>query len=201
MNVFNKGILILNGNVVKQKSTTKRNVMNKIDKIMPYIKYAYFPIVFIYLEVIFKIFTKGTIGGSIVYPVMSAITEGVIVALIASLFQKKIGRIIGYIILVVFAVLFTVQLVYMNVFKTAFTFAMIGGETGGANALTEFADLTATGIIQNIFGIILFFVPIPLTVLVDVKIGLYKRESLAAQLINLLAAVTVHVVAVTVVAF
>ncbi len=172
-----------------------------MEKFLAHIKYIFFPVVFIYWEVIFKIFTGGSITKAIIYPLMSAITAGVIVALLASLFEKKIGRIIGYIILAVMAVLFCVQLVYMNVFKTAFTFAMIGGETGGANALTEFADLTLGGIFENIFAIILFLLPILVTVLLDIKVGLYKKETLAAKLIALLAAVTIHIFAVVVVAF
>ena len=172
-----------------------------MEKFLANIKYIFFPIVFIYLEVVFKIFSGGSVSGDIIYPIFTAITAGGIVALLASLFEKKIGRIIGYTILGVVGLLFCVQLVYINVFKTAFTFAMIGGDTGGANALTEFADLTFGGILENIFAIILFFLPIPLTVLLDVKIGIYKKESLASKLIALLATVTIHIIALVAVAF
>ncbi len=184
-----------------KKCTDIRKKIDSMDKVLKYIKYGYFPLVFIYLEVVFKIFTKGSISTDILYPVMSAITAGIIVALLASVFEKKIGRIVGYAILAIAGFLFCVQLVYMNVFKTAFTFAMIGGDTGGANALTEFADLTIGGILENIFAILLFFVPIPVTVLLDVKVGIYKKESLASKLIGLLAMITIHVVAVVIVAF
>ena len=158
-----------------------------------YLKYIYFPVIFIYLELVFKIFAGKTFSGNIIYPVLSAITLGGIVALITSFFEKKVSRIIGYTILSVMCVLFCVQLVYINVFKTAFTFALVFGETGGANAITEFAGETLNGILDNIIGIILCLLPIPATIVTDIKLGLFKKEELKLNLITLLAVITIHV--------
>ena len=66
-----------------KKCTDIRKKIDSMDKVLKYIKYGYFPLVFIYLEVVFKIFTKGSISTDILYPVMSAITAGIIVALLA----------------------------------------------------------------------------------------------------------------------
>ena len=166
-----------------------------------YIKYIYFPMIFIYLEIIFKIFAGINLSGNIIYPIFTGITLGGVVALATSLLNKKADRVIGYLILSVFCVLFCVQLVYINVFKTSFTFALVFGGAGGANALTEFADETLTGILDNIIGIIMCILPIPLTIVLDIKVGLFKKEKKQINLITLLTITTVYVLSLVAVAF
>ena len=166
-----------------------------------YLKYIYFPIVFIYLELMFKIFAGGEFSGNIIYPILSGITLGGIVALVTSFFEKKADRIIGYTIISVVCVLFCVQLVYINVFKTAFAFALVFGDAGGANALTEFAGETITGILDNLLGIILCLLPIPATIVLDIKVGLLKKEKKQINLLTLLSTITIHVFSLVAVAF
>ena len=167
-----------------------------------YLKYIYFPVIFIYLELMFKIFAGKTFSGNIIFPIFSAITLGGIVALLTSLAKsKKINRIIGYSIVSIVCVLFCIQLVYNNVFKTAFTFALVFGESGGANALTEFAGETVTGILDNIVGLIFCLLPIPATVVADIKLGIVKKEERKLNLLVLLAVATIHIFSLVVVAF
>ena len=166
-----------------------------------YLKYIYFPIIFVYLEIIFKIFAGGEFSGNIIYPILSGVTLGGIVALATSFLEKKADRLIGYTILTLVCVLYCVQLVYINVFKTAFTFALVFGGAGGANALTEFAGETLTGILDNILGIIMCVLPIPATIVFDIKVGLFKKEKKHINLLTLLSIVTVHVFSLVAVAF
>ncbi len=166
-----------------------------------YLKYIYFPIIFVYLEIIFKIFAGGEFSGNIIYPILSGVTLGGIVALATSFLEKKADRLIGYTILTLVCVLYCVQLVYINVFKTAFTFALVFGGAGGANALTEFAGETLTGILDNIFGIIMCVLPIPATIVFDIKVGLFKKEKKHINLLTLLTIITVHVFSLVAVAF
>ncbi len=180
---------------VKNKRKMKVRVMKK------YLKYIYFPVIFIYLELMFKIFADGQFSGNIIYPILSGATLGGIVALVTSFFEKKADRIIGYTMLLVICVLFCVQLVYINVFKTAFTFALVFGDAGGANALTEFAGETLKGIGDNILGIIMCLLPIVATIILDIKIGLFKKEEKQINLLTLLTVVTVHVFSLVAVAF
>lgn len=167
-----------------------------------YLKYLYFPAIFIYLELVFKIFANKTFSGNIIYPIFSAITLGGIVALLTSFTDsKKINRVIAYSIVSIVSILFCVHLVYNNVFKTTFTFALVFGESGGANALTEFAGETVTGILDNIIGIIFCIIPIPATVVLDIKLGLLKKEEMKLNLLTLLSIATIHVLSLVAVAF
>ncbi len=176
--------------------------MEKFLKSLKYLKYLYFPVIFIYLELMFKLFAGKTFSGNIIYPIFSAITLGGIVALVTSFAEKKkINRIIGYAIVSLVCILFCVHIVYINVFKTAFTFALVFGETGGANALTEFAGETLTGILDNIWGIIMCLLPIPATIVLDIKLGLFKKEETKINLLTGLVVVTIHVLSLVAVAF
>lgn len=178
------------------------NISTKAGETMKkYLKYLYFPAIFIYLEIMFKIFAGKSISVNIIYPILSAVTLGGILAFLTSLFQKKAGRIIGYTIISVMCILFCVQLVYINVFKTSFTFALVFGGAGGANALTEFAGETIDGILDNIIGIIMCILPIPATIILDVKLELIRKEEKKLNLITLLAVITLHVCSLVLVAF
>lgn len=187
-------------NIIDRPIFTKEGGI--MEKILKYLKYIYFPVIFIYLEIMFKIFGGKTFSGNIIYPILSAITLGGIVALVTSFAEKKkINRIIGYTIVSLVCVLFCVHLVYINVFKTSFTFALVFGGAGGANALTEFAGETLTGILDNLLGIIMCILPIPATIVLDIKVGLFKKEEMKINLLTGLTIITIHVFSLVVVAF
>lgn len=167
-----------------------------------YFKYLYFPVIFIYLEFVFKLFAGKSFSGDIIFPILSAVTLGGIVALVTSFAKnKKVNRIIGYSIVSIVCILFCVHLVYNNVFKTAFTFALVFGESGGANALTEFAGETITGILDNILGIIMCLLPILITVVADIKFHIFRKMKPKINLLTFLAVATIHVFALVIVAF
>ena len=65
-------------------------------KYVKYMKYGVFPIIFIYLEMLYKISVGSAFSLNFIYPVISAITLGIFVDLLSSLTKKKINRVIGY---------------------------------------------------------------------------------------------------------
>ena len=56
-----------------------------MEKRIKYVKYLVFPIMFIYLEIIYKLATGSSFSAALVYPVISAVTLGIFVKFITSL--------------------------------------------------------------------------------------------------------------------
>ena len=164
-----------------------------------YLKYVYFPVIFIYWEIVFKIFSGKNVTGDVIYPIFSAITLGGIVALLTSLLPKLWNRIIGYAFIVIGCVLFCVHIVYYDIFKTAFTFSLIFGGAEAANAVTQFAGNTVTAIIDNIVPLILCILPIVVAIILDVKLGLFERMGKIINLVSVAAVIVVYVVSIIVV--
>ena len=62
------------------------------------IKYLVYPILFIYLEIVYKLSVKSDFAFNFIYPCISAITLGVIIYFLSSLTKKIVNRIIGYVL-------------------------------------------------------------------------------------------------------
>ena len=157
------------------------------------IKYAVFPILFIYLEIIYKLSVKSAFSANFIYPCISAITLGVIVNFLSSLTKKVFNRIIGYTLLVGVCVLFCVQIVYTNTFIAPFSISIAFGGAEGVNAITEFKDLTITAVRDNALWILLCILPIGVAVLADLKIKLFEKQIKWGKLWLALTALGIHI--------
>lgn len=162
-----------------------------------YVSYAFFPVMFMYLEIIYRIFTKRTLLTlNIIYPILTAVTLGLFVFLLTSSFSKKVNKILGYSILSLVCLLFCINLVYNNVCKTSFTMALVFGGTGGAKAVTEFAGETIQGIKDSIVGVLCLLLPIPVTILTDIFwLPIFGRLKRIRKIGFAVAVVTVHMFA------
>lgn len=178
---------------MNSEAITKEKIMKR------YLKYIYFPIVFIYWELAFKIFTGKDITGDIIYPIFSAITLGGVIALVTSLLPKLWNRIIGYTFLTIGCVLFCVHIVYWDIFKTAFTFALVFGGSEAGNAVTQFAGNTVTAIIDNLVGLILCILPLVVAIVLDIKLGLFERMNKVANLIAAASVIAVYALSIVIV--
>jgi len=166
-----------------------------------YLRYVFFPVVFIYFEFMFKIFTGRNINGDIIYPIMSAITLGGIVAVATSFLPKVWNRVIGYVLITFATILFCTHIVYYDIFKTAFTFALVFGGAEAGNAVTQFAGNTVTALIDNILPILLCILPIPATIILDWKMSLFEKLKVKTNLIAVATVVVVHGISLVIVSF
>ena len=150
--------------------------MLKGKKIIGFLKIAIFPLLFIYLEVIYKISVKSSFSINFVYPCISAVTLGVAIMLLSSLGNKLVNRIVGYALTVLVCIFFCVQIVYTNTFIAPFSLSIAFGGAEGVAALTEFKDLTVTAIFDNILWIVLCVLPILVVVIADIKLNIYNKK-------------------------
>ena len=184
----------VNEDIKEEKSEEHTAKETEKKKISEYVKYAVFPIIFIYLEIVYKLATRSAFSVEIVYPVISALTLGIFVKLITSLAGQSINKILGYTILIFVCVLFCVQIVYKNTFTTPFAFSIAFGEAGGVHALTEFADQTQTAIIKNVVWIIISLLPIVALIPLGRKFGLFKMAEKKENWILLIIFLGVHII-------
>ncbi len=126
-----------------------------------------FPIVFLYFELILRIFNGTPIFYNCVYPILFAISTGLIASALTAVFNRKINRIISIVILAVFGLYFTVECVLKNTYQMYMDiFAIING-TG--NVVGKFGGDVVNAILGAIVVIILFFLPLILYLLIGRK--------------------------------
>lgn len=168
--------------------------MEKLKKYIKYIKYAIFPLIFIYLELIYKISVKSPFSLDFIYACVSAITLGVIVNLLSSLTKKSVvNKIIGFGITSIVCIIFCVQIVYRDTFTSPFSVSIAFGGAEGVNAITEFADITITAIVSNLLWIILALLPIPLLVLASIKLKIFEKATKWNIIWLTVVAIVIHI--------
>lgn len=159
-----------------------------------YLKYGVFPLIFIYLEILYKISVGSGFSGDFVYPVISAVTLGVFVNFVSSLTKDKINAIVGYILTALVMVVFCVQIVYTNTFESPFSVSIAFGEADGVAAITEFKDITMNAIVSNLPWIILAFLPMALLIVSHRKMHIFEKSDKWKKLWIFLACTGIHMI-------
>lgn len=95
-----------------------------------------------------------------------------IITLFTSLFNEKANRIINYIIYFLISTWFAVQFVIKNFMDTFFSFSMFTI----AEQVTSFMKEVFLVIFQNLYGIILFFIPFLVLILFNKKIDFNTKK-------------------------
>ena len=168
--------------------------MLKEKKFWGVMKFLVYPILFIYLEIVYKLSVKSDFSFNFVYPCISAITLGVIIFFLSSLTKKIVNRIIGYALVVGVCVLFIVQIVYTNTFIAPFSISIAFGGAEGVAALTEFKDLTITAVCNNALWIVMCLLPIVAVVFADIKLGIFDKQEKKGKIYTAIVAVGIHIV-------
>lgn len=159
-----------------------------------YLKYGVFPVIFVYLEILYKISTGSEFTWDFIYPVISAITLGIFVNLLSSLVKDKINMIVGYMLTAVVMLMFCVQIVYTNTFKLPFSLSIAFGGAEGVAAITEFKELTMTAITSNIGWIILALLPMALVVVAHRKLHIFEKTGKWKKLWMFIGGTGIHMI-------
>ena len=113
-------------------------------------------IILLYMEVIFRLLTNINIFSiSIIYILIFNLFITVLFNLIGKLFNKNVNKILFLIMLFLVGFLYSVQLCVFKMFGFYFDWTLIGASGQIASFAGDGVDL----VIQNIFGVILFFMP------------------------------------------
>ena len=113
-------------------------------------------VILIYMEVIFRLLTNINIFSiSIIYILIFNLFITVLFNLIGKLFDKNVNKILFLIMLFLVGFLYSVQLCVFKMFGFYFDWTLIGASGQIASFAGDGVDL----VIQNIFGVTLFFMP------------------------------------------
>ncbi|MCD8125501.1 MAG: hypothetical protein LUE23_10845 [Lachnospiraceae bacterium] len=120
--------------------------------------YKLFPVVFVYDEVLLRIFNETSLFSNIIFLLLFALSAGLFCSALTSLFKKAINRIITIVILAVTALGFTVECMIKNTYQTYMDLASIMAGTGGV--VQQYGSDLRAAIISGLPVIILFFLPL-----------------------------------------
>ncbi|MCD8381293.1 MAG: sulfatase-like hydrolase/transferase [Lachnospiraceae bacterium] len=117
-----------------------------------------FALVFMWDEILLRIFTETSLLSQLAFPLLSAAALGLFFGTLTSLFQEKINRVLTILILAVISVFFTVECVVRRTYQTYMTISSM--LAGGGNVLGEFRSDLMTAIVHSLPVIFLFLLPV-----------------------------------------
>lgn len=148
----------------------------------------YLSFLIIYLEVLTKIFiTKSSIG--IFYTLIFSIPFVCLLYFLVNIFKEKGNKVMLYIITIFLSIYYAFETVFYRLFSNIFSFNSIGM----AGNVIEFKNMAIDAIIQNIFIILLYLLPIVLLIILRKRIN-FTRANKKVLLINLGIIVMMYII-------
>ena len=146
----------------------------------------------IYLEFVLHLSLFRSIDDKIIYPIIFAVPAAVLCTIITGLFSKIWNQILFWAITLLTCLLFATQLIYYDLFKVFFSFQSMGM---AGDAFSEFGTDILTAIRENIFGLLLVFLPLPILGELMRKIPLANKRGYKIQGILIASNVIIYVLA------
>ncbi len=116
-----------------------------------------FPVVFVYYEILLRIFGPAGLFSNLIYPLLFGIGYGLVCTALTSAFKPKVNRIISMVLLYLTALFFTVECLVRDTYQSYMT---IGGIlTGAGGVVTGFSGELFSAIFHGFPKIVLFFLP------------------------------------------
>ena len=141
----------------------------------------YYFLVLLYLELVFKITIFGFKGFNLQFfnMVLYLIPISLFLSLITRMFNEKGNKIVSNIIIGFLSFWFSVEFVFKKIFDTFFCLSLVGL----ADQAAAFAKDAIKLIFLNIYGIVLMFVPLVITIILSKKNLVIKKQSGAHALV------------------
>ncbi len=135
---------------------SRRQIRRISRKRLPH--FILFPIVFLWDELLLRLFTGTSLWRNIFYPIIFAISAGLFVSALTSLFHRKINRRISIAIMAVTALYFTVECILKRTFQLYISIA--GIVSGAGNVVGNYGSNVINAIVGGIWIIFLYFLPL-----------------------------------------
>lgn len=146
--------------IIMKKGTLK----NRSISLARTLRWAYFPLMLCYLELVLRLYAYSTLKGCL-WSIVFTVGLGLIPAFLTNIFGRHVNHILTYVFSAVSAVVFEVQTVYFAIFKG---FAPVSSAKMGTQAVTNFTGALLEGIRSSLGWIFLILLPIVLYILYDV---------------------------------
>lgn len=116
-----------------------------------------FPVVFLYYEILLRIFGPASFFGNLIYPILFSIGYGLFCTALTVSFKPKINRYISMILLYLTGLIFIIECLIRDSYQVYMTFGAIKSGAGGV--MTGFGGELIAAIFGGLPVIILFFFP------------------------------------------
>ena len=143
-----------------------------------------------YLEVLFRLFTNGTIFNiSFLYVFLYSLFASILISFLVSLFNCTINKVIYYISIFVISFIYGVQLCIYRMFGFYFDLSLLSA----TDQVTKFAGDGFKLIIENIIEILLLLLPFIL-LLVFIKKIIIRKSEFKISMMKLISCILVYLV-------
>ncbi len=129
--------------------------------------FIWFPIVFVYYEILMRLFNDTPVFSHLAYPVIFAVAAGLVCAAVTSLFKGKVNRIITIVVMAVVAFFYGFMCVIKNTYQVYMTLSSI--ISGAGNVAGDYGSDVKNGFIGAIPVIILYYLPLVIYLLLGKK--------------------------------
>lgn len=109
-----------------------------------------------YLELVYRLWSLKNLSFDYIFPVLFALTAGIVMFLIAGFFSVAVNKIITLILTLLLIFGYSIQLIYYSIFRTPLSlYSLLGTD----DAL-QFNGIITSAILKNMFALVLLFVPL-----------------------------------------
>lgn len=116
----------------------------------------FFPLAFIYMELLFHIAVYGSVDSNILHPLTFALACGLTLSALTSFWHRYANASIAYLLWSVFTIYYIAQFVYYKIFRTFLSLVSIGGAQDAMN----FRTVLFSALRSNWYIIALFLLPL-----------------------------------------
>ena len=116
----------------------------------------FFPLAFVYMELLFHIAIYGSAGSSILHPLTFALACGLTLSALTSFWHRYANAAIAYLLWSIFTIYYIAQFVYYKIFRTFLSLVSIGGAQDAMN----FRTVLFSALRSNWYIIVLFLLPL-----------------------------------------
>lgn len=156
--------------------------------------FFFFPAVIFYLELVFHIYMGLGIKYIPIYLFFS-MAGGFLCALLTSYFPERVNKILAMVLTFLLGLIFCIEIVCKTVLAQYYQLAS-SMSMAVNNHLTDYTGAIIEGILMNIIGIVLMFVPFILLMTLLRKRMKFARKPPALALLSVIGAVVCHLCAV-----
>ena len=151
----------------------------------------FLPLLFLYLETVFHLY----VGLNMKYfPIFAffGISAGFILSILTIIFNKRINRIFTYLLTIIFGLLYSIEIVCKAVLKQFYQL-LSSANTAANNSLWDYKDAIIEGILDNIFGLVLLFLPVVFVLTIGRSCFRFKRKRLPLICAVAVVAIIFHI--------
>lgn len=147
---------------------------------------AFFPLLFVYLELVLHLYMKMNMKYFLVY-FMFALAAGCLFSAVTMPFKRKVNRLLSKVFAILITLVYVVELIAKKILQAYYPFSTLG--LAAENHLTDYLDAIVSMVVRSIPIIIVMFLPVLFLLLLGNRVLLFPRTDV--RFAGLLAAAMV----------